>query len=124
MDSNAAGSMREGASETKIAAVAHYETSELFSPAERVALELADAMTITPPNVSDELFARLRAYYDEAQLVELAAIICQENYRSRFNTTFRIEAVGMYCPVGGTPPLERVHLDQGAIGKGAGRTEH
>jgi len=30
-------------------------------------------MTATPPNVTDELFARLREYYDEAQLVELAA---------------------------------------------------
>jgi alkylhydroperoxidase family enzyme len=122
MDSNAAGSMREGASETKIAAVAHYEESELFTPAERVALELADAMTITPPNVTDELFARLREHYDEAQLVELAAIVCQENYRSRFNTTFRIEAVGMYCPVAGTPPLERVHLGQDAVGEDRGRT--
>ena len=104
--------MRNGATEAKIAAVAHYETSDLFTPAERVAFELADAMTLTPPNVTDELFARLREHYSDAQLVELAAIICQENYRSRFNTTFRIEAAGQYCPVTGTPPLERVDLDQ------------
>ncbi len=103
--------MREGASEAKIAAVAHYETSDLFSPEEIVAFELADAMTITPPNVTDELFARLQRYYTEAHLVELAAIICQENFRSRYNTTFRIEAVGQYCPVAGTPPLERVPLN-------------
>ena len=56
-------------------------------------------MTATPPSVTDELFARLRAYYDDAQLVELAAIVAQENFRSRFNTTFRIESEGMYCPV-------------------------
>ncbi len=104
--------MRNGATEAKIAAVAHYETSDLFTPAERVAFELADAMTLTPPNVTDELFARLREHFSDAQLVELAAIICQENYRSRFNTTFRIEAAGQYCPVAGTPPLDRVHLDQ------------
>jgi len=55
-------------------------------------------MTATPPNVTDELFARLREYYDEAQLVELAAIVAQENFRSRFNTTFRIESEGTFCP--------------------------
>ncbi len=97
MDSNSAGSRREGASDAKIAAIADYRTSELFTPAERVALELADAMTATPPNVTDELFARLREHYDEAQLVELAAIVAQENFRSRFNTTFRIESQGQYC---------------------------
>ena len=99
MDSNAAGGQREGASDEKIAAVGDYRDSELFTPAERVALELADAMTATPPNVTDELFARLEEHYDEAQIVELVAIVAQENYRSRFNTTFRIESEGMYCPL-------------------------
>lgn len=99
MDSNAAGSSREGASDAKIAAVHEYRTSDLFSAAERAALELADAMTATPPNVTDELFARLREHYSEPQLVELVGIIAQENFRSRFNTTFRIEAVGLYCPL-------------------------
>ena len=60
---------------------------------------MAEAMTATPPNVTDDLFARLQQFYDEAQLVELAAIVCQENFRSRFNTTFRIESQGQYCPL-------------------------
>jgi alkylhydroperoxidase family enzyme len=79
--------------------VSEFRTSELFTPAERVALELAEAMTASPPQVTDELFARLQEHYDEPQLVELAAIVAQENFRSRFNTTFRIEAQGMYCPL-------------------------
>jgi len=64
-----------------------------------VALELAEAMTATPPQVTDELFARVRDFYDEAQMVELAAIVAQENFRSRFNTTFRLESAGQYCPL-------------------------
>jgi alkylhydroperoxidase family enzyme len=99
VDTNSAGSRAEGATDAKIAAVAEFRTSGLFTPAERVALELAEAMTATPPQVTDELFARLQAHYDEAQLVELAAIVAQENYRSRFNTTFRIESEGSYCPL-------------------------
>jgi alkylhydroperoxidase family enzyme len=102
MDSNAAGGSRNGASDEKIAAVYDYEHSDLFKPAERVALELADAMTQTPPDVTDELFKRLQEHYDEAELVELAAIVAQENFRARFNTTFRVESAGMYCPV---PPV-------------------
>jgi len=39
-----------------------------------------------PPTVDDELVKRLRAYLDEARLVELTAIICLENVRSRFNS--------------------------------------
>lgn len=99
MDSNAAVSSHEGASDAKIDALANYWQSDLFTAAEKLALELADAMTSTPPDVNDELFERLRAVYTEAQLVELAAIVAQENFRSRFNTTFRLESQGKYCPV-------------------------
>ena len=106
MDSNSAGSRNEGASDEKIAALAYYEESDLFTPAEQVALELADAMTSTPPNVTDELFTRLRSFYSEAQLVELAAIAAQENFRSRFNTTFRLESQGLYCPLPLAPASE------------------
>lgn len=63
-------------------------------------------MTATPPQVTDALFARLQEYYDEPQLVELAAIVVQENLRSRFNTTFRIESEGTYCPVPSTGPVQ------------------
>ena len=99
MDSNAAGSRKEGASDEKIAALADYATSDLFTLEERVALELADAMTATPPDVTHELFERARSLYTQRQLVELAAIVAQENFRSRFNTTFRLESQGQYCPL-------------------------
>jgi len=56
-------------------------------------------MTATPPAVTDDLFARLSSFYSETQLVELAAIVAQENFRSRFNTTFRLESQGLYCPL-------------------------
>ena len=29
----------------------------------------------------------------------VAAIVAQENFRARFNTTFRVESAGLYCPV-------------------------
>ena len=59
---------------------------------ERVALEYAERMTITGEKVDEALFARLRAQFDEAQIVELTAGIAIENFRSKFNVPFQAEA--------------------------------
>lgn len=54
-------------------------------------LEYADRMTQAPVEVSNELFARLRQQFNEAQLVELTSAIAWENYRARFDHAFGIE---------------------------------
>ena len=54
-------------------------------------------------DISDGLYARVRGFYDDAAMVELAAIIAMENFRSRFNRVFRVEAQGFYCPLPATP---------------------
>ena len=83
-------SSKLGVSDEKIDALADYENSELYSEAERVALEFADSMTITGREVSDELFGRLREFYDDDALVELTAIIAWENASSKFNRALRV----------------------------------
>ena len=83
-------SSRLGVSDEKIEALTDYADSNLFSEAERTALEFADAMTITGRDVSDELFARLRGFYDEDALVELTATIAWENASSKFNRALRV----------------------------------
>jgi alkylhydroperoxidase family enzyme len=67
----------------KLEAVPNWRTSPLFDPLERLVMEYAEVTTETPPTVDDELVKRLRAHLDEAQLVELTAIVCLENVRSR-----------------------------------------
>ena len=79
-----------GTSDDKIDALADYANSELYTEAERLALELADAMTITGRDVSDELFAQLRRLFDEDALVELTATIAWENASSKFNRALRV----------------------------------
>ena len=101
MDTNAVGSSNAGASAEKIAAVAQYQTSTLFSPSEKVALALAEAMTYTPAQISDAIFAEARAHFSDEQLVELAATAAMENYRSRFNRAFAVESQGFYHPASG-----------------------
>ena len=77
-------------SDEKIEALSDYAESDLFTESERVALEYADAMTITGRDVSDELFARVRKFYDEEALIELTAIIAWENSSSKFNRALRV----------------------------------
>jgi alkylhydroperoxidase family enzyme len=77
--------------------VASWRTSSLFSEAEKLAFELADATIEVPVEVSDDLFDRLGRHYTTPQLVELAAICALENFRSRFNRIFRVEPNGVYC---------------------------
>ena len=88
--------MQAGASQEKIAQVATAGGSELFSASEKVALEYAEAMTVTGQKVTDELHGRLRRHFSEAQIVELTAAIALENFRSKFNVALGIEAQG-FC---------------------------
>jgi alkylhydroperoxidase family enzyme len=79
-----------GVSDEKIDALPNYASSELYTDAERVALEFADSMTITGRDVVDELFERLRSVYEEDALIELTATIAWENASSKFNRALRV----------------------------------
>jgi alkylhydroperoxidase family enzyme len=88
--------MQAGADEDKIGDVPTWRESSRFSEMERTALEYAEAMTITGERVSDELFGRIRSFFDEAQIVELTAAVALENFRSKFNVPLGIESQG-FC---------------------------
>jgi AhpD family alkylhydroperoxidase len=83
-----------GISDEQLMALPAYEDSDAFSDDERLVLDYAVAMTRTPAEVSDELWRRLTARFDEPQLVELTAAIAIENLRARFNNAFDIEPQG------------------------------
>ena len=88
--------MHNGASEEKVRAINQAATSPLFDEVERAAIAYAEAMTMTGQCVSEELFARVRKHFAEAQIVELTAAIALENFRSKFNVALGIEAQG-FC---------------------------
>ena len=90
--------MQAGADEDKVREIPAWRESRRFSETERVAFEYAEAMTITGQRVSDELFARLKGCFDEAQIVELTAAVALENFRSKFNVPLGIEAQG-FCTI-------------------------
>jgi alkylhydroperoxidase family enzyme len=86
-----------------LADLPRYRESDRFSAIEKLVLDLAVAMAATPVEVSDELFAGLRAHLTEAQLVELTTDIAAGNLRSRFNRVFHCRPAGFsegtYCPL-------------------------
>ena len=85
---------RQGLTDAKLAALPDYDTSAAYTALERVVLHYAVAMTETPVNVPDELFAELRGHFNERQLVELTSSIAWQNYRSRYDHAFGVESEG------------------------------
>jgi len=81
---------RLGVSDEKILALGDYATSPLYTEAERVALEYADAITLSDRDVGNDLFARVRCFYDDDAVVELTEVIAWENASSKFNRALRI----------------------------------
>ena len=67
-----------------------------FNDTERLVIELADALTDTPSNVSDDLYVRLRNQFSEEQLMQLGGHIAFENYRARWNRLFDVESDNLY----------------------------
>lgn len=78
----------------KIQAVPTSRDSDLFSELELLVVAYAEAMTATPPEVTDEMVAELGRHLNEAQLVELTAVIAVENMRSRMNAALGLTAQG------------------------------
>jgi alkylhydroperoxidase family enzyme len=74
--------------------VPRWRESVVFTPLERAVMGYADAMTQTPPSVTDEMVAGLLEQLGEAALVELTAFIALANMNSRGNVALGIESEG------------------------------
>jgi alkylhydroperoxidase family enzyme len=88
---------KAGLSDDKLRAVLSEDRTS-FNETERLVIELADAMTETPANVSDDLYTRLQKQFSEEQLMQLGAQIAFENYRARWNRIFNVESDNLYTP--------------------------
>lgn len=90
-----------GVTEEQLRALPSFRDSDLFDDDEKLVLEYAEAISRTPVEVPDQLFARLRERFDDAQLVELTFAAAIENFRGRFNWALGIGsqgyAEGAYC---------------------------
>jgi uncharacterized peroxidase-related enzyme len=82
---------RLGWSDMQLEALKDAAPSSEFSEAEKVAIHLAESMTLYPHGYTDEDFSRLRSFYSEGEVVELMAAIGLFNYFNRFNDLLQME---------------------------------
>jgi uncharacterized peroxidase-related enzyme len=87
MAHTAGGALHFGVDEAKVAAVWDYQTSPLYSPAERAALDLAVAAGTVPNSATDEMFTELKKYWTEEQIVEIVGVIAVFGFLNRWNDT-------------------------------------
>jgi 4-carboxymuconolactone decarboxylase len=103
---------RAGISEEQLLALPRYRDSELFDELEQLVLDYAVGVSSTPVDVPDQLFAKLRSHFDDAQLVELTNVIALENMRGRFNLALDIGSAGfsegMVCAIPESPRSEEL----------------
>jgi alkylhydroperoxidase family enzyme len=80
--------------EAKASQVPRWRESPVFTSLERDVMEYAEAMSETPPQVTDELSARLLAQLGAPAMVELTAWVALANLWTRANTAMGIESQG------------------------------
>jgi AhpD family alkylhydroperoxidase len=98
----------EGLDEAKAREVPRWRESGVFTPLERDVMEYAEAMSQTPPTVTDELSAGLLDRLGAPALVELTAVIAMANFATRANTALGIEAQGFSAACGLPPLADRI----------------
>ena len=81
-----------GLDEVKASEVPRWRTSSAFTPLERDVLAYAEAMTETPPQVTDDLVARLLEQLGAPAVLELTALIGFANMSTRSNNALGIES--------------------------------
>ena len=69
----------------KLDAIWEYQTSPLYTDAERVTLDFAMAAGSVPNAVDAELFARMREHWEEAQIVQILGAVCLYGFLNRWN---------------------------------------
>ncbi|MEV1131187.1 carboxymuconolactone decarboxylase family protein [Agromyces sp. NPDC049794] len=106
LDFNYYKAHHEGLDEAKARHVPNWREASVFTPLERDVMAYAEAMSQTPPTVTDELSARLLDALGPAALIELAAKVAFMNMSARMNVALGIHSDGFAdsCQL---PPLEQ-----------------
>ncbi len=82
---------RLGWGEEQINDLANFEKRADFTDKEKVALRLAEKMTLDSNGVDEAQWSEIRRHFDEGEVVELLAAIGLFNYFNRFNNVLQME---------------------------------
>lgn len=84
----------QGLDTSKLEHIPFWRESTVFTPRERRVLEYAEAMTVTPPEVTDEMAEALRSDLGNEAFIELTMMVAVENERSRMNSALGLTSQG------------------------------
>ena len=107
LDFNYFETRNKGLDVEKAREIPRWRESDVFTPLERDVLEYAEAMSHTPPTVTDELVDRLHAELGPPAVVELTSVIAFANMSTRGNVALGIESDGFAATCGLKPLAER-----------------
>lgn len=104
-----------GVDEEKIAEIWNFETSRLYSGAERAALRFARDASLAPNQVTPGHFEELRRYWDDGEIVEILAVVGLFGFLNRWNDSMATDledipaafAAGTIGPHGWEPGKHR-----------------
>ena len=94
LDFNYFHAHNEGLDEVKASEVPRWRESTVFTPLERDVMEYAEAMSETPPQVTDELFGQLLEQLGAPAMVELTSLVGFANSAARGNVAMGIASQG------------------------------
>ena len=107
LDFNYFMAFNEGLDVDRAREIPRWRESEVFTPLEREVFEYAEAMSNTPPTVTDEIVASLHDQLGAAAVVELTSVIGFANLTTRGNVALGIESEGFAAACDLEPLAER-----------------
>jgi AhpD family alkylhydroperoxidase len=91
IDLNGSRALELGVPQEKLLALAEFAGSPWYDEAEKAALAYAETITLTGRKVDAAMIARLRQFYSEDAIIELAALIAHQNMSAKFNTALGVQ---------------------------------
>src|SRR3954453_8975077 len=104
LDFNYFTAFNEGLDVDRAREIPRWREAEVFTPLEREVFEYAEAISNTPPTVTDAMVASLRDQLGPAAVVELTSVIGFANLTTRGNVALGIESEG-FAAAGALEPL-------------------
>jgi AhpD family alkylhydroperoxidase len=98
VDINAATLIRRAGSHDKVDHLSGWQQSDRFDATERTVLAYTEAMTFSDREVTPELMAELKGFFNDDAVVELTGLIAFQNLSSKFNSALDVAAQG-FCTV-------------------------
>jgi alkylhydroperoxidase family enzyme len=110
LDFNYFMAFNEGLDVERAREIPRWRESDVFTPLEREVFEYAEAVSNTPPTVTDEMVTSLHTALGPAAVVELTSVIGFANLTTRGNVALGIESEGFAAACNLEPLAERPKL--------------